>query len=210
MFRSITKKLKIIRMIVKRVSVNMMHHFFWFKISSNSLFHYKTVFINKFHFITKRMIWRKSTNISFYLNFTPFPIRTFFTSKSAIQRFTNFIFNFFGMRLSSIPRQYTSFNFGFTHFSFSFFRSWNAFIPRNTTFFGFTYIFSMLFREWRKFFSYTKFCITFHRTISSMCTYKTLKFFFANCTDFFNHNILHIKKGSTSNISITYFPIGVK
>lgn len=128
MFSQINKQFKIFRMVIRRITVNMMNHFFRFKKSSYMLFHNQPMFKNITTTISKWMIGLINKNISIlsFIN-PPLPIRIIFT----LNIFRMFSFN---------PRNMTFFKTGcialfrFTHFSFCFFRMFISYFSNTRTF----------------------------------------------------------------------------
>ena len=91
----IRKQHKIFKAIVIPYSVYMVNGFFGAKVSSNMLFHYKTMFSNVTHVVTKRVIRTKDIHIPKSSNVFPIlPMRIIFTSSTIRENALNCLLNF--------------------------------------------------------------------------------------------------------------------
>lgn len=95
MFRNILTYNKVLNLIVSLNSINMVHNFIMFKISSQMFFHYKAMLRNVF-IDTIRMIRKAYKNVSspFFQYSTTFPMHGIFTCFSK-KSFSMQFFNFF-------------------------------------------------------------------------------------------------------------------
>lgn len=66
-FRGVVKKFKIIRMIINSISIYMMDSFNRCKISTNFFLHYKAMLQNTPSFSSKRVIWHRYSDITFFM-----------------------------------------------------------------------------------------------------------------------------------------------
>lgn len=122
MFTMIFKKFKIFYSIIITNTVNMVNNFLRFQKSTNFFLHNKMASTNIAITITKRMLWFKKVNVSFFVNFTTFPMTGIFASK----------LTFFNPRIRHLRKIF--FSFIFIPRDLSFFKSssvWMSFLKRH-------------------------------------------------------------------------------
>lgn len=173
MSRCIRKQHKIRNMIICFITINMVNYLLWFKVSSQMLFHYQSLFKNSFIAIGKRMIRQINPEITIgSFNSTTFP-----------------------MMISRTNHMFASFHF-WGSFIFANFHRWCSF--KNTCF-AFTSLTNPLFMYRGKFFAFFADVITSMRAIFTppLFNIRWFKFFnkqlFANWTYFFNNHFNPLK-----------------
>ena len=78
MFALATMHFKVLRAIVKRIAVDMMHHLFWIKKPTKLLFHHKAMLVNVTPAVGIRMVRREDLHILSDLSPASVPTRVVF------------------------------------------------------------------------------------------------------------------------------------